>query len=168
MAYARRGPRLLAYEIRPFQTRDILWITINGLTVVNFYRQNDENDALSTLLGWSITERCLVAGDFNARHRSWQSGQTTDRGQEITGWASENDLDLLNTPDIPTNPHGNTIGLAFTNSPLAEATVEDHLATSSGHFTLSLTLPNINPAPIQPGRIRVTTEDELKRFVQIV
>ncbi|CZR35886.1 uncharacterized protein FPRO_17006 [Fusarium proliferatum ET1] len=168
MTYVRRDPRLLADQIRPFQTRDILWITINGVTVVNFYRQNDERDALDTLLRWPVPERCLVAGDFNARHRSWQTGQTTDRGQEIAGWASENDIDLLNTLDIPTNPHGNTIDLAFANIPLAEATVEDHLATSSDHFTLSLTLPNIKPAPLQPGKIRVTTEDELKRFVEIV
>ncbi|KAG7408198.1 hypothetical protein Forpe1208_v012415 [Fusarium oxysporum f. sp. rapae] len=52
--------------------------------------------------------------------------------------------------------------------PLAEATVEDHLATSSDHFTLSLTFPDIKLAPSQPGKIRVTTEDELKRFVEIV
>ncbi|KAF4332063.1 reverse transcriptase, partial [Fusarium beomiforme] len=52
--------------------------------------------------------------------------------------------------------------------PLAEATVEDHLATSSDHFTLSLTLPDIRPAPIQPGKVRVITEDELKRFIEIV
>ncbi|KAL9570491.1 hypothetical protein ACKAV7_005379 [Fusarium commune] len=168
MTYVRRDPRLLADQIRPFQTRDILWLTINGMTVVNFYRQNDERDALNTLLRWSVPERCLVAGDFNARHRSWQTGQTTNRGQEIAGWASENDLDLLNTLDIPTNPHGNTIDLAFTNMPLAEATVEDHLATSSDHFTLSLAFSDIGATPIQPAKIRVTTEDELKRFVEIV
>ncbi|KAF5264885.1 hypothetical protein QWA68_016524 [Fusarium oxysporum] len=52
--------------------------------------------------------------------------------------------------------------------PLAEATVEDHLATSSDRFTLSLTLPDVRPAPKQPGRIRVTTEDELKRFAELV
>ncbi|CVL09334.1 uncharacterized protein FMAN_15498 [Fusarium mangiferae] len=52
--------------------------------------------------------------------------------------------------------------------PLTEATVEYHLATSSDHFTLSLTLPDARPAPLQPGRIRVTTEDEVKRFVEIV
>ncbi|PCD21170.1 hypothetical protein AU210_016596 [Fusarium oxysporum f. sp. radicis-cucumerinum] len=138
------------------------------MTVVNFYRQNDEKDALNTLLRWPVPERCLVAGDFNARHRSWQTGQATNRGQEIAGWASDNDLDLLNTLDVPTNPHGNTIDLAFTNMPLAKATVEDHLATSSDHFTLSLTLPYVRPAPLQPGKVRVTTEDELKRFVEIV
>ncbi|KAF6515471.1 hypothetical protein HZS61_005377 [Fusarium oxysporum f. sp. conglutinans] len=168
MTYVRRDPRLLADQIRPFQTRDILWLTINNVTIVNFYRQNDERDALDTLLQWPVPDRCLVAADFNARHRSWQSGQTTNRGQEIAGWALENDLDLLNTLDIPTNPLGNTIDLAFTNMPLAEATVEDHLVTSSDHFTLSLALPNITPAPLQLGKIRVTTEDELKRFIEVV
>ncbi|KAJ0127739.1 Choline oxidase [Fusarium oxysporum f. sp. albedinis] len=79
-----------------------------------------------------------------------------------------NDLDLLNTLDILTNPYGNTINLAFTNMPLAEATVEDYLATSSDHFTLSLTLPDTKPALMQPGKIRVMTEDELKRFAEIV
>lgn len=29
-------------------------------------------------------------------------------------------------------------------------------------------LPNVEPAPTQPGKIRVTTDDELKRFVEIV
>ncbi|KAG4277080.1 hypothetical protein FPRO04_14184, partial [Fusarium proliferatum] len=70
--------------------------------------------------------------------------------------------------DIPTNPYGNTIDLAFTNLPLAEAIVEDHLATSSDHFTLSLTFSDVRSTPVQPGKIRVTTEDELKRFVEIV
>ncbi|RKK10702.1 hypothetical protein BFJ63_vAg18361 [Fusarium oxysporum f. sp. narcissi] len=168
MTYVRRDPRLLADQIRPFQTRDILWLTINGMTIVNFYRQNDEKDALNTLLRWPVPERCLVAGDFNARHRSWQTGQATNRGQEVAGWASGNDLNLLNTLDIPTNPHGNTIDLAFANLPLAEATVEDHLATSSDHFTLSLTFLDIRLTPVQPAKIRVKTEDELKRFVEIV
>ncbi|RKK75288.1 hypothetical protein BFJ68_g18117, partial [Fusarium oxysporum] len=168
MTYVRRDPRLLADQIRPFETRDILWITVNGMTIANFYRQNDEKDALNTLLRWPVPERCLVAGDFNARHHSWQTGQATNRGQEIADWTSENDLNLLNTLDIPTNPHGNTIDLAFTNLPLAETTVEDHLATSSDHFTLSLTFPDIRSTPMQPAKIRVTTEDELKRFVEIV
>ncbi|KAG7403663.1 hypothetical protein Forpe1208_v016317 [Fusarium oxysporum f. sp. rapae] len=123
MTYVRRYSRLLADQIRPFETRDILWITVDGMTTVNFYRQNDKSDALNTLLRWPIPERCLVAGDFNARHHTWQTGQATNRGQEIADWASEHELSLLNILDIPTNPHGNTIDLAFTNVPLAEATV---------------------------------------------
>src|SRR6478609_8076761 len=168
MTYVRRDSTLSADQNRPYQSRDILWLTVNDTIIVNFYRQNDERDALDTLLQWPIPDRCLVAGDFNARHHTWQTGLTTNSGHENASWASENDLDLLNTSDIPTNPHGNTIDLAFLNVPLAEANVEDHLATSSDHFTLSLTLPNVEPAPTQPGKIRVTTDDELKRFVEIV
>ncbi|KAK7592656.1 hypothetical protein V3481_007266 [Fusarium oxysporum f. sp. vasinfectum] len=168
MTYVRRDSTLSADQNRPYQSRDILWLTVNDIIIVNFYRQNDERDALDTLLQWPIPDRCLVAGDFNARHHTWQTGPTTNRGHEIASWASENGLGLLNTSDIPTNPHGNTIDLAFSNVPLAEANVEDHLATSSDHFTLSLTLPNVEPAPTQPGKIRVTTDDELKRFVEIV
>ncbi|KAJ0127740.1 Uncharacterized protein HZ326_29154 [Fusarium oxysporum f. sp. albedinis] len=36
-------PRVMIY------TRDILWLIINDLMVVNFYRQNDERDALDML-----------------------------------------------------------------------------------------------------------------------
>ncbi|EGU82092.1 hypothetical protein FOXB_07396, partial [Fusarium oxysporum f. sp. conglutinans Fo5176] len=82
--------------------------------------------------------------------------------------ASNNGLGLLSTSEIPTSPHGNSIDLAFSTVPLAEANVEDHLATSSDHFALSLTLPNVEPAPVQPGKIRVITDDQLKRFVEIV
>ncbi|CZR49880.1 uncharacterized protein FPRO_16088 [Fusarium proliferatum ET1] len=168
MTYVRRDPRLVADQIRPFQTRDILWPTVNSMTIVNFYCQNDESDTLNTLLRWPVPERCLVAGDFNARHRSWQTGQTTNRRQEIAGWVSENDLGLLNTLDIPTNPCGNTIDLAFTNIPLAEAICEDHLAVSSDHFTLSLTFSNIRSTSVQPGKYQLycRTHDDVLLYLK--
>ena len=158
MTYVGRDPRLLADQIRPFETCDILWITVNDMTIVNFYRQNDGKDALSTLLGWSVTERCLVAGDLDARHRSWQSGQITDRGQEIAAWASENDLDLLNTPDIPTNPHGNTIDLAFTNLLRTGAVAPTcRLALSAASGIFSRGLRRIS-REIQPGLLLQPTQ----------
>ncbi|KAF5963678.1 reverse transcriptase [Fusarium bulbicola] len=56
-----------------------------------------------------------------------------------------------------------------------EVSEQSILVSSSGasfgcsdHFTLSLALPDIRPAPIQSGKVRVTTEDELKRFIEIV
>ncbi|KAF6519543.1 hypothetical protein HZS61_007814 [Fusarium oxysporum f. sp. conglutinans] len=66
MTYVRRDSKLSADQNRPYQSRDILWLTVNDTTIVNFYRQNDERDALDTLLQWPIPDRCLVAGDFNA------------------------------------------------------------------------------------------------------
>ncbi|KND90515.1 hypothetical protein TOPH_04720, partial [Tolypocladium ophioglossoides CBS 100239] len=101
-------------------------------------------------------------------HLELPSARNEDRGEDIALWAEESGLSLLNAIDVPTNPHGNTIDLAFTNVPLATAAVEDHLATSSDHFTISLTLPELCPAPLQPGKVRLTTEEELKRFVELV
>ena len=100
--------------------------------------------SLDVLLRWSVPERTLVAGDFNAKHYSWQTGRLEGRGEDIATWAAETGLNLLNTADVPTNPHGNTIDFAFSNIALASAVMEDHLATSSDHFTLSLILPDIS------------------------
>ncbi|KAM4054427.1 reverse transcriptase (RNA-dependent DNA polymerase) [Hirsutella rhossiliensis] len=141
MTYVRRSAGLVADQKRPAATRDILWLTVNGITVVNFYRQPYHDGALEILLQWTVPDKCLVAGDFNAKHPSWQAGRREDRGEEIAFWAMDNRLGLLNPVDVPTNAHGNTVDLAFCNIPLADAVVEDHLATGSDHFTLSITLP---------------------------
>ncbi|EFZ02030.2 Reverse transcriptase [Metarhizium robertsii ARSEF 23] len=167
MTYIRKNSRILVDQRRPALTRDILWISANGATIVNFYRQGDA--ALNVLLRWTPPEKCMVAGDFNAKLYSWQTGRLEGRGEDIAAWAAEHGLNLLNTADVPTKPHGNTIDLAFSNIDLAAAVVEDHLATSSDHFTLSLTLPDVAfSSPQVPGKIRVTTEDELQRFKELV
>ena len=149
MTYVRRDQRLMADQLRPLPTRDILWLTINGVTLVNFYRQPNYHVALNMLLDWPTAQKCLIAGDFNAQHHTWQTGPSQGGGRRIASWAEANGLSLLNEVDIPTNPHGNTIDLAFTNMPLAHATVEDHLATSSDHSTLSITIPALTPSPTQ-------------------
>lgn len=71
MTYVRRSAGSVADQKRPATARDILWLTVNGLTVVNFYRQPFYDVALETLLRWSATNKCLVSGDFNAKHPSW-------------------------------------------------------------------------------------------------
>ncbi|KJZ70212.1 hypothetical protein HIM_10398 [Hirsutella minnesotensis 3608] len=169
MTYIRKDSRVLADQKRPALTRDILWLTVNGVTIVNFYRQPHYDVSLDVLLRWSAPEKTLVAGGFNAKHYTWQTGRLEGRGEDIATWAAENGLNLLNTADEPTNPHGNTIDLAFSNIALASAVVEDHLATSSDHFTLSLILPDLSLSlPQVTGKVRVTTDDELKRFKELV
>ncbi|KJZ68077.1 hypothetical protein HIM_12533 [Hirsutella minnesotensis 3608] len=168
MTYVRRSAGLVVDQKRPATTRDILWLTVNGITVVNFYRQPDYDGALEILLQWTATDKCLVAGDFNAKHPSWQTGRREGRGEDVAFWAIDNQLSLLNPSDVPTNARGNTIDLAFSNIPLADAVVEDHLATGSDHFTLSVTLPAPDPAPLPLGKVRLTSDDELERFVELV
>ena len=169
MTYVRRRPGLMVDQTRPAATRDILWLVVNDITLVNVYRQPLYDGALDILLQWSAPDRCLVAGDFNAKHHSWQAGSRTEgRGQAVAEWATTNGLNLLNPADVPTNPHGNTIDLAFSNIALADAVVEDHLATSSDHFTLNITLPELAVAPPPTGKVRLTSDEELRRFVEMV
>ena len=168
MTYIRRGARLLADQQRPALSRDILWLVVNGVTLVNVYREPNVDTALEVLFAWPIPSQCIIAGDFNARHHTWQIGPSRGHGGIIAEWAAENDLDLLNPINAPTNAHGNTIDLAFSNILLAEATVEDHLATSSDHFTLSISLPALKPATLPPGKILLASDEELKRFTELV
>jgi hypothetical protein len=169
ITYVRRDLKLIADQKRPVPTRDILWLNINNLTIINFYWQPSYNEALDILLDWPIPPRCLIAGDFNVIHNTWQTGrQISGRGEAIAAWAADNSLNLLNTIDILTNPHGNTIDLTYINITLAEVMIEDHLATSSDHFTISITLPNLNPALNQPQKFRLITEEEIKRFAELV
>jgi hypothetical protein len=74
-------------------------------------------------------------------------------------------MTILNTPNEPTNDFGNTIDLAFSNNPTAVANIEDHLATTADHYTLSITLGTENRKAINPAKRKV---DDIARFEQII
>ncbi|KAM4061473.1 endonuclease-reverse transcriptase domain-containing protein [Hirsutella rhossiliensis] len=115
-----------------------------------------------------IKETC---GDSRTTTRLWKyclAGRQEHRGEDIAFWAMDNRLSLLNAVDVPTNARGSTIDLAFSNIPLADAVVEDHLATGSDHFTLSIMLPSQALTPLPLCKIRLNSDEELKRFVELV
>ncbi len=80
MTYIRRGARLLADQQRPALSRDILWLVVNGVTLVNVYREPNLDTALEVLFAWPIPSQCIIAGDFNARHHTWQIGPSRGHG----------------------------------------------------------------------------------------
>ena len=165
MTYLSRRGKLTADQIRPFQTRDILWIITGGLMVVNIYNDNKHTNNIDQLRHWPVPKRCFIGGDFNARHYTWQPGKGRNRGNAIAQWAEDNDLALLNQYAVPTNNHGNTIDLAFSNIPLAETVVEDHLATSSDHYTLSTTISLALKLSSTPTRRKVTDASRFKDYI---
>ncbi|KAF5121078.1 hypothetical protein E5D57_013414 [Metarhizium anisopliae] len=113
------------------------------------------------LLQWQPPKDCLVAGDFNARHYSWQTGRPSGTGQAGHCKLGNGQWPQLaergGHPDQPIRQHHR---LGFHQRPLAEACVEDDFATTSDHFTLSLTLSNFSPVLKQSGKVRLTTDDE--------
>ncbi|KAM4063576.1 endonuclease/Exonuclease/phosphatase family protein [Hirsutella rhossiliensis] len=65
-----------------------------------------------------VPERCLIAGDFNACHFSWQPGARVRGTEGHRPVGGRQGLGLLTTPGEATHARGNTIDLAFANIPL--------------------------------------------------
>ena len=168
MTYVRHNLEVDTNQIRPIETRDILWITTNNVTIVNIYRDPSIRNLLPALFDWHIPEKCLIAGDFNARHHSWEPGaRSIHGGQYIADWAEEQGLSQL-VPGVPTNPRNTTIDLAFTNIPLASASIEDHLASSSDHFTIAIAIPEVSLQFKPAKRPQLHTPEDIQRFLQLV
>lgn len=50
ITYIREGSRILADQKRPALTRDIIWLIVNSIIIVNLYRQPHYNISLNVLL----------------------------------------------------------------------------------------------------------------------
>ena len=128
------------------------------------------SDTLPVLENWTPPANCVVAGDMNAYHTTWLSDRRASQsGNRIYEWTQENGLHLLNEPDESTTMckggnRSSTIDLAFSNIPEASATIEVHLTTGSLHYTIGIEIPNREPAQSTPGKVRVTTPEEIKAF----
>src|SRR5699024_10690015 len=93
------------------------------VTLMNLYNAPpgsvDAGEGLKHLLSQTLPTRpCLVAGDFNLHHSSWQTNATNIAGAEpFLQWADHQGLTLTLEPNTPT--HGNnTIDLTWANRPL--------------------------------------------------
>ncbi|OAA34233.1 reverse transcriptase [Beauveria brongniartii RCEF 3172] len=156
MTYVKIDSKIQAEQISPTNTE-----TFCGPEV---------KDTLKALEEWNPPENCVVAGDMNASHTSWQSDRPASQdGNRIHEWTERHDLHLLNEPDEKTTmarrkTRSSTIDLAFSNIPEASATVEVHLTTGSLHYTIGIEIPYREPARTVHGKIRVTTPDEIKAF----
>ena len=168
MTYIRNSLSLDTNQTSPFISRDMIWITVSDITILNIYRDPAVRNTLEQLLSWPIPEKCIIAGDFNARHHSWEPGVgSIHGGQYIADWAEDKGLSQL-VPPVPTNPRNTTIDLTFTNIPLASAKVEEHLATTSDHFTISISIPKITLQPKPTGKPQLRTLDDEKCFQGLV
>ncbi|XP_044720088.1 reverse transcriptase (RNA-dependent DNA polymerase) domain-containing protein [Hirsutella rhossiliensis] len=135
------------WDGRDTRPRVMTYVRRSAGLVADQKRPPDYDAALEILLGWCATDKCLVSGDFNAKHPSWQAGRQEHRGEDIAFWAMDNRLSLLNAVDVPTNARGSTIDLAFSNIPLADAS---------------------SPSTLPLCKIRLNSDEELKRFVELV
>ena len=52
--------------------------------------------------------------------------------------------------------------------PLAVANVEEHLATGSDHFTISISIPEVTLQPKPASRLLLRSPEDIQRFLQLV
>ena len=128
LTYIQQLPLLSAAQVPvgpPCQ--DLLAISISSsrqsVLLVNIYNAPtgsiDEHQGLAALFSTTIPSLpCMLAGDFNLRHPSWQTtGPTSTKAAPFLTWAVNQQLSLTLPPNTPT--HGpNMIDLVWANSAL--------------------------------------------------
>ncbi|RYC55822.1 hypothetical protein CHU98_g10381 [Xylaria longipes] len=143
ITYVRKSPFLKAKQTRPSPSRDIVWVSINGIMTMNVYRQPREPDGADTtqiLTGYIPPPRCVVAGDMNAKSVVWQPGYTGHLNGGQVGVATHQD--------------GNVLDITFSNIPFATAEVNDTLHCGTDHAAILTTLPTRGEIP--PDQFRLT------------
>lgn len=170
LTYVRTHKTLQPEQLSYARSRDLLWLDVNGVTILNVYNRPEEPAILQAVTAWNPPENTIVAGDMNASHPLWRTDRaTTPGGTQLAEWVEKHSLQLLNEPDVDTTVakgrgRPNTIDLAFSNVTTATATVEEHLTTGSLHYTISIEALAAQPAPKVVGRFKITTDEELQRF----
>lgn len=159
LTYVRKSPFLRARQTRPKPTRDIVWVSVNGIMTMNVYRQPREPDGATTtqiLTGYIPPPKCVVAGDMNAKSVVWQPGYTghLNGGRDILRWANTHNLAYIGQIGVATHEDGNVLDITFSNIPFATAEVNDTLHCGTDHVAILTTLPTRGEIP--PDQFRLT------------
>lgn len=157
LTYTKKSPNLPSKQLTPpgLENGCICWVSVCGYTVVNVYRRATEDITTDILKKWGRPPpKSIIAGDFNAKHWSWQPGVQSDTsGRTYTEWAGEAEV-ALNLTGTPTRASGYTIDLVFTNC-AAEARVDTLLNTGSDHYTVVTSLPDPERGTPGAGKLYV-------------
>ncbi|KAI0388333.1 Endonuclease/exonuclease/phosphatase, partial [Xylariaceae sp. FL0594] len=169
LIYVRK--HLRADQLRPYQTRDITWVKVRGITFASVYRPSDNPRTVDEILAaWTPPFGCVVAGDFNAGDSSWDANNPDYHGgAALAGIMHEHGLDLISEPDVPTHDEGNVLDLAFSDVPMAEAMTNEALQSTSDHETLRIVVPITKDLTHRPKSKKwIVPEDRLPELADIV
>lgn len=121
LTYVRKHRRIQPEQLSVVLSRDLLWVVVNGTTILNVYNDPQVTETITAITQWNVPVNTIVAGDMNAHHLHWRTDRPSSRcGTKLAEWAEEQGLLLLNEPDMDTTrsaPHrrATTIDLAFSN-----------------------------------------------------
>lgn len=166
MSYVRKAARMQAELRRPVESRDLLWLEVNGYHILNFYRAPGTSEVMTYLCGLNPEDNSVVGGDANAVDSLWEPGGTSRAGgPALANWASSSGMNFTGEPGVATHAMGHTLDLVFSNVPFADTSVREDLASGSDHCTLVTTLPSRGWAPEVQYHYKVT-DDSLPVFAK--
>lgn len=170
LTYVRKG--LKAQQTRPSASRDLLWISMQGITIVNVYRpqgNSGDDQTTTTLLEYQPPPNSVVGGDFNSRHPIWEpQSQPTSAGKAIAHWTDLHNLRYIGEIGIPTQDRGHVLDLTFSNIPSATAEVHPALHPGADHEALLVVIPLIPLPSCETTTRAIIPDGHIERFVSLV
>jgi hypothetical protein len=80
MTYVCKSFRLKSEVIFPRINRDLLWVKVDGYSILNAYRQPASTGVLQYITNCTPPPLSIVGGDLNARHPAFEPGTDTRNG----------------------------------------------------------------------------------------
>ncbi|KAF7952273.1 uncharacterized protein EAE97_001770 [Botrytis byssoidea] len=143
MTYVRKGKALHAQQKRMRPSRDFLWVEVNGIQILNIYRQPGTRDMIELTKALEYPDGTVIGGDFNAKHELLEPGVTTsDQGALLAEWPAMSGMEFTGAPGVPTHLAGHMIDLTFSNIQFADSIVAAELNSGSDHETQITTISN--------------------------
>jgi hypothetical protein len=66
LTYVRKKGNLQVQQRRPLETRDMLWLDVNSIAMLNCYRALNTDEVMDYVIALAPSNRCFIGGDFNA------------------------------------------------------------------------------------------------------
>jgi ribonuclease HI len=168
LTYVRKSPDLGIQQRRPIQSRDLLWLNVNGYSILNAYRQPGTDSVIDYVTKLVPPPKCLIGGDFNVHHDFFEPGvDTFSRGGELVEWSTDNMMDFIGEVGVPTQRCGHVLDLTFSNILWAQTTVRTDMHCGSDHETQVTVLPGRGDTP-SPQHCYKVTDANLGRFVGLI
>jgi hypothetical protein len=103
LTYIRRSPDLRVQQRRLVHSRDLLWLDVNGYSILNAYRQPGSDLVIDYVTRLVPSPRCIIGGDFNAYYDFFKPGVNTfARGGELVEWSAKTIIDFIREVRTPT------------------------------------------------------------------
>lgn len=168
LTYVRKGGNLQVQQRRPVDSRDLLWIDVNGITLLNCYRQPSTDEVVDYLTSLIPPERFVAGGDLNAHDSYWEPGvESSGRGRELVTWSLTSGATYIGEIGEATHNQGHVLDLTFSNIPFASTERRRRLRTSSDHETLVTTIPGRGLEQLEQHHYRVK-DDDMHTFIGLV